>query len=335
MAGHFQPLYVHRFWLLVHQKNYMVLALIFSLVVGLGNYLMDQRTHDIKVAYTEMIQAMMPTSPMARPMSAAQPRRLPAAVEESAAGATIQAAPPPTAQDARAKLQAQFKQLVAHPSQIVTLALLWLALVVINQTTFWWGFKHGALNITSFQRASMKEIISLMVGVFLGTLLSIIALAVLGLSIFLFKSFNLPSIVIFIFVLLGFFIFLRWWYAAFATMAISGKAGAIFSLGQWKDAFKTLKTMNLLKIAGTQAWSGLVVAFYTAIILAVAGIILKVAGAFGPPQLAEFGTSALATWLGITGMTAVGYYLGQAYFRMIMTPGQTGRESSADATMAS
>ncbi|MBP5297323.1 MAG: hypothetical protein J6Y94_08350, partial [Bacteriovoracaceae bacterium] len=296
MGNKIGPLYLHRFWLRVHQKNNMVLALILALLAFSCNYFMNRQTQGLHTAFVQMMQTSLPSG---------QAQRLPAMSAQN-----LPATAPLSTQEASAQVEDQFKQLVGHPSQVITVLLLWLALVLINQTTFWWGFKHGALNTESFQKASVKEIISLMVGVLLGTILSCIAVAILIGGIILFKAFNLHTAIIIIFVILGAFLFLRWWYAAFASMAISGKAQALLSFGQWKDAFKTLKTVNLFKIFSTHLWSMLIFMIYGGIILGLTGIVLTILSALGRTPLTEFGLSAVGVWLGITGTTAVGYYLG-------------------------
>ena len=311
MAEQNTHLYVHRFWCLVHQKNFMVLAFVFSLVWMVGQYYLSKDAAVQKYGSTSPAGVNVPLVNFKFSPSSSKTDRLPASVNSSAA--TIQTS-------------AGWQYLSAHPTQAIALLLLAFAIQLITQTAYWWGFKHGALNLTTFEKAHPKEIISLMGGIVLGTIITIVAggilvggMIVLGVAFHPSKASGVSPLYLGIVVIcsvLALFIFLRWYYAAFAAMAISGKGSAIVSFKSWQATFKELRWARVLKMFFTQVWSAVVFFIYFCIITAMVGIALGLAGAFGPPSAAQLGASLVGIWLGITGTTAIGYYLGQAYFRM-------------------
>lgn len=311
MAEPNSPLSVHRFWFLVHQKNFMVLAFVFSLVWVASQYYLSNNAAVQKYGSTSPAGVSVPLVNFKFSPSSSKTDRRPASANSPAINM---------------QTTAGWQYFSAHPTQAVVFILLALAIQLITQTAYWWGFKHGALNRTTFEKAHPKEIISLMGGIVLGTLIAMVAwgmliggMVVLGVAFHLGKESGVNLLYVGIVVICAvsaLFLFLRWYYAAFAAMAISGKGSAIVSLKSWQTTFKELRWARVLKMLFTQIWSTVVFFIYFCIITVVVGMALGMAGAFGPPNAAQLGASMIGIWLGITGTTAIGYYLGQAYFKM-------------------
>ncbi len=311
---------VHRFWLLVHQKNFMVLAFVFLLVWMAGQYSLTNSTGLKKYAFPPPTNVAVTWANLKSSALSTGTDRRPASLNPITAMAST-----PSGQK---QITEERPSLFKHPTQAIVLLLLAMAIVFIIQTSYWWGFKHGALNRTTFEKAHPKEIFSLMGGIILGTMISIVAwgiligaISILGLALHLDQAGRMSFLCIYIGLAvlclgLAFFIFLRWYYAAFAAMAISGKGSTILAVPVWKTIFKELHPKRVFQMLLTQVWSVIVFGIYFCIIAVVMGVALGMAGAFEIPSAAQFGASLVGIWLGITGTTAIGYYLGQAYFRM-------------------